>query len=58
MKTAFSQTWTLYTPQKAAEIVANLNNNTNEHMYAVKQITNTFAAVEVFDEEGYSLGYL
>ncbi len=58
MKTAFSQTWTLYTAQKATEIAKNLNNNKDEFMYAVKQITNNSSAVEVFDEDGYSVGFL
>lgn len=59
MKTAYSQTWTLYSPNKAFEIVAHLNETDSEGlMYALKKISDSAAAVEVFDSEGYSLGYL
>jgi hypothetical protein len=59
MKTAYSQTWTLYSPSKAFEIAAHLNKTDSEGlMYALKKITEQSAAVEVFDGDGYSLGYL
>lgn len=59
MKTALSLTWTLFSPQKAAEIAEHLNaTDTEQFMYAVKVVTETSSAVEVFDADGYSVGFL
>jgi hypothetical protein len=59
MKTAYSQTWTLYSHKKANEIVENLNRTDSDgFMYALKRISEASAAVEVFDNDGYSIGYV
>jgi hypothetical protein len=61
MKTIYShQKWVLFTPRKATEISNHLNEiRENGLMYAPNKIgKNKYATVEVFDEEGYSLGFL
>lgn len=52
--------WILFTPEKATEIANNLNKIRPEGMmYAPNKIgRNKYATVQVFDQEGYSLGYL
>ena len=61
MKTKFSHSrWVLYAPKKAMEI-SNYMNEQREGglMYAPDVIkNNTYSRVEIFDEEGYSVGYL
>lgn len=59
MEKTYSQTWTLYSPDKASEIASYLNETNSEgFMYALKKFSESAAAVEVFDGDGYSLGYL
>lgn len=52
--------WILFTPEKATEIANNLNTiRPNGLMYAPNKIGDKkYATVQVFDEEGYSIGYL
>lgn len=59
-KTYSHHTWVLYAPKKATEISNFLNEKREDGlMYAPKKVgKNKYALVEVFDTEGYSLGYL
>ena len=59
-KTYSHHTWLLYAPKKATEISNFLNEKREEGlMYAPKNVgKNKYSLVEVFDSEGYSLGYL
>lgn len=59
-KTYSHERWVLYSPQKATEI-ANFLNTSREGglMFAPNKIGgHKYASVEVFDEQGYSVGYL
>lgn len=61
MKNRYShERWVLYSRNKAAEIATFLNNSREDGlMYAPNKIgKNDYATVEVFDEQGYSVGYL
>lgn len=57
MKT-LSLTGTLFAPEKAKEICDNLNKEeSGKRMYAPLKVGNN-ASIEVFDSEGYSIGFL
>lgn len=61
MKNNFSHfKWVLYAPKKATEICNFMNEQRDGgFMYAPNVIKkNKYSRVEVFDEEGYSVGYL
>jgi hypothetical protein len=61
MKKNYShQQWVLYTPKKATEISRYLNEIREDGlMYAPNKVgTRKYATVEVFDSEGYSIGFL
>lgn len=60
MKNYSHSNWVLFTPEKATEIANHLNSIRKDGlMYAPNKIGKSKCAkVQVFDENGYSVGYL
>lgn len=60
MKNHSYSSWLLFTPEKAQEIATHLNEIRKDGlMYAPNKIgKNKYATVQVFDENGYPVGYL
>jgi hypothetical protein len=58
MKTNYSETWILYSCDKASEIAKTLNQENTGHYYAPLKMSSNSATVEVLDQDGYPLGYL
>lgn len=59
MPAQISLTGTLFTIKKAQEICNHLNKeDAGKYQYAISRASKDSAAVEIFDKDGYSLGFL